>query len=110
MMDNTENTPLVKWLDSQEFYEWCQQYRHAKDLIGNPTAAQAFDALRAEIARQAAMQTRTLEAACEGMAEALEKYALAGVGNSTDYYIQGRAYVLATAALSSYRALKEEAK
>ena len=37
-------------LDSEEFYEVCQRYRHAQDAIplgpGFPTAAEAFEQLK----------------------------------------------------------------
>lgn len=37
------------WLDDQDFYEMCQQYRHAQDAVARPgflTAAEAFEALK----------------------------------------------------------------
>lgn len=35
------------WLEGQEFYEVCQQYRHAKDLDNNLTSASdAFEQLK----------------------------------------------------------------
>lgn len=41
------------WLDEQEFYEICQQYRHARDGVerhpGLLTAAEAFEVLKAYI-------------------------------------------------------------
>jgi len=37
------------YLDEQDFYEMCQQYRHAKDVIappGLPNASEAYEALK----------------------------------------------------------------
>lgn len=37
------------WLDDQDFYEMCQQYRHARDIAAPPgflSAAEAFEALK----------------------------------------------------------------
>lgn len=33
-------------LDSQDFYEVCQQYRHAEHAFGSPTAPEAFEELK----------------------------------------------------------------
>ena len=47
------NTAFDAWLDSQDFYELCQAYRHAEQrgvlLPGMPTAAQAYENLQAGI-------------------------------------------------------------
>ena len=37
------------WIASEEFYDLCQIYRHAKDVEGTPTAAQAFELLKIKI-------------------------------------------------------------
>lgn len=46
-----------EWLDSQDFYELCQQYRHAKDGSppnpGSVSAVDAFDALKMAILAEA---------------------------------------------------------
>ena len=48
---------LAEWLDSQDFYELCQQYRHAQDLLprapGLLTAAQAYEELKRQIRERA---------------------------------------------------------
>ena len=47
-----------EWLDSREFYELCQQYRHAQDAVprhpGALTAQEAFEILKIEILEHAA--------------------------------------------------------
>ena len=49
------NSYIAEWLDSEYFYELCQSYRHAQDAVpevpGMPTASEAFEALKIEIAR-----------------------------------------------------------
>jgi len=44
---------MREWLESQEFYELCQDYRHAGDIQPVhqflPTAAEAFETLKREI-------------------------------------------------------------
>ena len=54
-----EQRPLTEhkdWLDEQEFYEYCQNYRHASDLDpkmpGAPTATEAFEMLKKYIRDQ----------------------------------------------------------
>jgi hypothetical protein len=42
-------------LDSRDFYEVCQQYRHAQDAIGEPNAAEAFEQLKRWIRRNASV-------------------------------------------------------
>ena len=45
-----------EWLDSKDFYELCQSYRHAGDVIpraeGFPTACEAYEALKDEIEKR----------------------------------------------------------
>jgi hypothetical protein len=57
---NSYRTQLHDYLDSRDFYELCQQYRHARDIIPlaeeYPTAAEAFEKLKAEILKNAAPQ------------------------------------------------------
>lgn len=51
-MSEQTKTPLRDWLDSQEFYEYFQQYRHAPDAVasaGFPTAQVAFEVLKEAI-------------------------------------------------------------
>lgn len=47
---------MREWLDSEEFYELCQQYRWAQDGIargpGAMTAAEAFEFLKNEILKR----------------------------------------------------------
>lgn len=49
---------MSEWLDDQEFYEVCQRYRHAQDMLGTgsilPTAAEAFEQLKDYIRQQIA--------------------------------------------------------
>lgn len=44
----------LDWLESKDFYELCQSYRHAQDIIaaaeGQPTAGEAFERLKLSIA------------------------------------------------------------
>jgi len=46
----------LAWLDSQDFYEICQRYRHAQDAVprgpGQPTAVEAFEDLKSAIRQQ----------------------------------------------------------
>jgi hypothetical protein len=48
---------MREWLDTQEFYELCQQYRWAQDGVPRGpealTAAEAFEVLKAEILKHA---------------------------------------------------------
>lgn len=50
----------VAWLDSEDFYDVCQAYRHAGDPFpkkeGLPSAAEAFQALKDHIRKHAAPQ------------------------------------------------------
>jgi len=57
-MSANPNSYRDDWLDSEEFYNICQLYRHAHDapdgsvrLDGFPTAVQAFERLKDEIAQ-----------------------------------------------------------
>ena len=65
------------WLRSQEFYELCQRYRHARDVVaagsGLPTASEAFEELQREILVQAQRQLRGLEAFKRSVEEALNQ-------------------------------------
>ncbi len=48
-----ERAELASWLDTQDFYELCQTYRHARDGVPLApsllTAAEAYDALKAAL-------------------------------------------------------------
>ncbi|MCR4304945.1 MAG: hypothetical protein NUV63_12115 [Gallionella sp.] len=50
MMPFADKNAFADWLDSQDFYELCQSYRHAQDVTpkakGLPTAAGAFETLK----------------------------------------------------------------
>lgn len=50
---NADDEKLVVWLESREFYELCQNYRHARDASKLPderdNALQAFERLKREI-------------------------------------------------------------
>ena len=56
---------FAEWLQSQEFYELCQQYRHARDIApsskGLLTAAEAFENLKQEIIAKAKSCSTTLK-------------------------------------------------
>ncbi len=48
----TDAEVFEHWLESKEFYEVCQQYRHAPDVLrvaGHPNAADAYEILKAYI-------------------------------------------------------------
>jgi hypothetical protein len=59
-MSDTKPLEVKDWLDEQEFYDICQSYRHAKDVVadfpGMPTAAEAFEALKKYIRDQIEVQ------------------------------------------------------
>lgn len=55
-MSDTKPLEVRDWLDEQEFYDICQSYRYAKDVVadfpGMPTAAEAFEAMKKYIRDQ----------------------------------------------------------
>ena len=57
MTDRSSDAPLSEWLRSQDFYDLCQRYRHAQDIVaagpGLPTASEAFEEMQREILARA---------------------------------------------------------
>jgi hypothetical protein len=56
---STAEEGLKEALESQDFYEVCQQYRHAQDIVARPgqmTAGQAFEFLKDWILARSALK------------------------------------------------------
>lgn len=82
-MTEQTNTPINEWLDSQEFYELCQQYRHAVDgdfRPGRLSASEAYAALKDAILVH---HKTDLQSAQEELAAA--RAALEKVVHATDF-------------------------
>lgn len=64
-VDESSDGLVRDWLESQDFYELCQNYRHAPDMMkreGQDNAAEAFERLKREIGQRHAARIVALEA------------------------------------------------
>jgi hypothetical protein len=66
----------LEWLESQDFYELCQQYRHSHEVSGHPgipTVVEAFERLKLSIADAFVPLSAQSETAPTGAAETFYK-------------------------------------